>query len=50
MGSLGTVSQNYAFGNTEMILMNAKHMNHMLFNPSNNSSSGNKTPKSRKFV
>lgn len=47
---MGTVSQNYAFGSTEMILMNAKFMSHALFNLLYNSLRENKSPKSSKFV
>ena len=44
------MSQNYAFSSTEMMLMNAKLMNHALFNLLYNSLRENKTPKSSKFV
>lgn len=47
---MGNVNQNYAFGSIEMILMNAKLMNHILFNLLYNSLRENKTPKSSKFV
>lgn len=44
------ISQSYAFGSIEMILMNAKLKNHILFNLLYNSLRENKTPKSSKFV
>lgn len=44
------MSHNDAFGSEAMILMNAKLMNHTLFNVLSGSLTENKTPRSSKFV